>query len=131
MTSPIAYRNATASLTANAYHHVVTTGGFAYLAGQLAADQAGNPARLGDIAEETRIAMGLLRSVLAEVGLTFADVVRVGVYMTDLSEFVRMNAVYVTYFETGRLPARTTVGVASLLEGCRIEIDCVARLREG
>ncbi len=49
--------------------------------------------------------------------------------LISLADFQRMNAVYVSYFPKGRLPARTTVGVAELLDGCLIEIDCIARLR--
>jgi 2-iminobutanoate/2-iminopropanoate deaminase len=72
--------------------------------------------------------MELLQAVLAEVGLTFADVVQVRVFMTDLTEFERMDRVYGTFLAPGRAPARTTVGVAQILFGCRIEIDCIARL---
>ena len=87
-----------------------------------------DPPALGDIAVETSAVMELLKKVLADIGLGFRDVVRANAYMTDLREFDRMNAVYVSYFPKGRAPARTTVGVANLLFGCRIEIDCIARL---
>jgi 2-iminobutanoate/2-iminopropanoate deaminase len=56
---------------------------------------------------------------------------KVGVFMVDLGQFEAMNAVYRTYFPDGLLPARTCVGVASLLENALIEIDCVARVRRG
>jgi len=49
--------------------------------------------------------------------------------MTDLGEFARMNAVYKSFFPDGRYPARTCVGVAALLSGAKVEIDCVARRR--
>ena len=65
---------------------------------------------------------------IAQAGVGFDDVLRVGVYMTDLRDFARMNAVYRSYFSSGAMPARTTVGVAQLLNGGVIEIDCVARL---
>ena len=112
-----------------AFNHVTIANGFAFLAGHLAADTVKGAPALGDIAVETRTTMGLLKAVLADIGLGFKDVVRATVYMTDLSEFDRMNKVYVSYFPKGRAPARTTVGVATLLFGCRVEIDCVARLR--
>jgi 2-iminobutanoate/2-iminopropanoate deaminase len=67
--------------------------------------------------------------VLADLKLDFGDVVKVNVYMTDLDQFDRMNEIYAGYFPGGRFPARTTVGVARLLFGCQIEIDCIARLR--
>ena len=55
---------------------------------------------------------------------------RVGVFMTDLGEFERMDRVYASFLPAGHAPARTTVGVAQILFGCRIEIDCVARLAD-
>ena len=119
--------NVREALVGGAYSHAVLDGRYAFLAGQMAVDDVSRPP-LGEIEGETRAAMGLLGAVLAARGLTFADVVRVGMFMTDLSEFERMNAVYETYFAPGCLPARTCVGVASLLGGSRIEIDCIARL---
>ena len=125
----IEYRNAKASVQGPAYNHVTVADGFAFVSGHLAADAARGPHALGDIAVETRASMDLLKDVLAGIGLGFKDVVRVNVYMTDLQEFDRMNEVYISYFSRGRAPARTTVGVASLLFGCRVEIDCIARVR--
>ena len=130
MTAPLEHREVAEAHAGAAYSHVVLDDRYAYCAGQLAAD-AVRPVPLGDIEVETRAAMDLLGSVLESVGLSFADVVRVGVFLTDLGEFERMNAVYASYFEPGRLPARTCVGVASLLAGTRVEIDCVARRRTG
>jgi 2-iminobutanoate/2-iminopropanoate deaminase len=79
--------------------------------------------------ELIRFEMCLLQGVLADLGLDFTDVVRVNVYMTDLDQFDRMNEVYARYFPARKLPARTCVGVARLLRGSQIEIDCIARLR--
>ena len=116
------------------YSQGVAEGGFLFVAGQLAADEPGtveelgNREGLGDIAVETRIALARIGRVLAAAGCGFGDVVRVGVFMTDLGQFGAMNDVYRSVFPPGPLPARTCVGVASLLEGALIEIDCVARL---
>jgi 2-iminobutanoate/2-iminopropanoate deaminase len=117
-----------ASLHGGTYSHAVVDGDRVYVSGQIAADRPGGPGP-GDIETETRTCMELLQAVLADVGATFADVVQVRVFMTDLSEFDRMDRVYGTFLEPGRAPARTTVGVAQILSGCRIEIDCIARLR--
>jgi 2-iminobutanoate/2-iminopropanoate deaminase len=111
-----------------AYSQAVIDGDYAFLSGQLA-DDAHRPVQRGDIAEETRAAMKLLEGVLADLGLHFGDVVKVNIYMTDLDQFDRMNEVYAGFFASGRLPARTTVGVARLLCGCLVEIDCIARMR--
>lgn len=79
------------------------------------------------IEEQTRLTLENLGSVLSRAGASFADVVRCGVFLTDLDEFSRMNAVYETFFPEPR-PARTTVG--SDLIGIKVEIDCVAVLPE-
>ncbi len=109
------------------YSQGVATGGFLFVAGQLASDDRAFAAH-GDIEAETRAAMERIGRVMARAGAGFADIVRVGVFMTDLSQFERMNTVYRGFFPSGRLPARTCVGVAALLGGGQIEIDCIARL---
>jgi 2-iminobutanoate/2-iminopropanoate deaminase len=129
MAHPIDYRNAPGVAASGAYSHVTLASGFAFLAGQVPTDDPTKPKPSGDIAEETRTAMDNLALVLEEAGLGFEDVVRTNVYMADIAELQRMNDVYVTYFPKGRLPARTTVGVAQLIDGCRVEIDCIARVR--
>lgn len=110
------------------FSQAVLDGDLLYVAGQLAADDigwAGPPT----IAAETEAAMSRIGRILDAAGASFADVMKMGVFMVDLSQFEAMNAVYRTYFPDGRLPARTCVGVASLLENALIEIDCVARVR--
>ncbi len=111
------------------YCHAVDDGQFVFLAGQLAQDDPAWRGKSGSIEEETTAAMALLGRVLERLGLGFGDVVRVGVFMTDLGDFTRMNAVYQSFFPDGLYPARTCVGVAALLSGAKIEIDCVARRR--
>jgi 2-iminobutanoate/2-iminopropanoate deaminase len=111
------------------FSHAVADGDYAFLAGQIASDAVDGEVRLGDIEDETRVVMELLRTVLGRLGLDFSDVVRVNVYMTDLSQAAPMNAVYQSYFAPGRLPARTCVGVTGVLGTGQIEIDCIARLR--
>ncbi len=111
------------------FSHAVVDGDYAFLAGQIASDATHREVRLGDIEDETRAVMELLGSVLAELGLDFGDVVRVNVYMTELGQAARMDAVYQSYFAPGRLPARTCVGVTGVLGAGQIEIDCIARLR--
>jgi 2-iminobutanoate/2-iminopropanoate deaminase len=106
----------------------VATESCVFVAGQLAADEPPPRGGPGDIETETRIAMERIGRILERAGCGFADVVRVGMFMTHLEEFDRMNAVYCGFFPGDRLPARTCVGVASLLYGCRIEIDCIARI---
>ena len=78
------------------------------------------------IEEQTELTLRNVGTILERAGATFADVVRCGVFLTDLDEFSRMNAVYESFFPEPR-PARTTVGTA--LIDIKVEIDCVALLR--
>ena len=71
--------------------------------------------------------MDNLRRVLDGVGLGFGSVVCVRIYLTDFErDYAAMNALYATFFEAGRLPARTTVGVTALARGGIVEIDMIA-----
>jgi 2-iminobutanoate/2-iminopropanoate deaminase len=79
-----------------------------------------------DVAAQTEQIFLNLRAVLRAAGLTLADVVRVGVYLTDMRDFASMNAVYGRQFDAP-YPARTTVSVAGLPLGAAVEIDLVAR----
>jgi 2-iminobutanoate/2-iminopropanoate deaminase len=110
------------------FSHSVSTDGFLFVAGQIATDELGWSAPSRDIEAETHMAMDRIGRILAASGAGFGDIVRVGVFMTNLADFDRMNAIYRGFFPGPHLPARTTVGVASLLGGGMIEIDCVARL---
>ena len=109
------------------FSQAVLAGDLLFVAGQLAAGDA-DWAGPSTIETETAAAMARIGRVLAAAGATFSDVMRVGVFMVDLNQFDRMNAVYRTFFDGPKLPARTCVGVASLLGGALIEIDCVARV---
>ena len=108
----------------------VVDGDYAFLAGKCCTDAPGGEAAIGDIAAETRMTMDALKETLARVGLGFEDVVTARVFLTHPDEFDAMNAVYTTYFAPGKCPARTCVGVTWMVEGCRVEIDCVARMRK-
>jgi 2-iminobutanoate/2-iminopropanoate deaminase len=109
------------------YSHAVAAGDLILVAGQIAADDPDFVGQLGKIEDETRAALDLIGRILEGFGAGFDDVLRVGVFMTDLAGFARMNEVYATYFHPGRQPARTCIGVRELLAGCSIEIDCIAR----
>ena len=99
----------------------------AHVAGKVAADR-GDSIKPAGIEEETRICMDLIGQTLAIAGMGFSDILKVTIFMKNLGEFDRMNAVYRGYFAPHRLPARTTVGVADIVLGCNIEIECVARM---
>lgn len=79
----------------------------------------------GDITAQTEQVMKNLEAVLAAAGAGFADVVRCGIFLTDLGDFAKVNEVYARYFPV-RPPARATVQVSALPRGARVEIDCIA-----
>jgi 2-iminobutanoate/2-iminopropanoate deaminase len=108
------------------YSPAVKAGGFIYVSGQVPVDPATNQALLGDIAHETRQVLKNIQGNLAACGATPADVVRCTVYLTNISDFAAMNAVYAEFFGEAK-PARTTIGVAALpLPGAKVEIDAIA-----
>ena len=99
--------------------------GTLYVAGQVGRDLKTGKAP-AEFEAEVRTTFDNIGIILKEAGMSFDDVVAVNVYMTDVSLFQRMNAVYVTYFKEPR-PARTTVGVAKLAGEFRIEITVTAK----
>jgi len=107
------------------YSQAVQTGNILWLAGQIAIDPATNQVRHGTIEEETKLVLHNLKAVVEAAGMTMANIVSVTVFLKDLDEFPRMNAVYASYFPTNP-PARATVQVARLPRDVRIEIAAVA-----
>ena len=112
--------------SAGPYSHGVWAGDLFYLSGQAAVDHAAGKLIAGDIAAQTEQSFKNLFNVLAAAGLGPQNVIKVNVYLTDMDDFAAMNAVYAAQFEKP-YPARTTVSVASLPLGARIEIEFIAR----
>jgi len=111
------------------YSHAVEVDGWVFLTGQIPNDPDDPAAPLPDgIEAQTRRTMENLRRVLAALGLGFEHVVAARVFLTRFADdYQRMNRVYEGYFASGRLPARTCVGVTALALDARVEIDFVAR----
>lgn len=107
------------------YSQARRAGNLIYTAGQVGLDPQTGQLVPGGIEAETRQAWRNLSAVLEAAGSGLEQVVRASVFMADLGEFNQMNAVYAEFFP-GAAPARTTVQVAALPRGARIEIDCVA-----
>ncbi|WP_029348949.1 RidA family protein [Bosea sp. 117] len=110
------------------FSHAVQIGPWLFVTGQMPTDPADDSAPLPEgIEAQTRRVMDNLILVLAGIGFTLADVVQARIYLTEFErDYPAMNAVYRSYFETGRLPARTCVGVTGLARGAVVEIDLVA-----
>ena len=95
-----------------------------FVSGQVAQDPATGKLIDGDTGRQTEQILANLAVVLAAAGKNLGDVVRVGVYLTDMTDFAAMNDVYARHF-TNPYPARTTIGVAALPLGAAVEIDVV------
>jgi len=110
------------------YSHAARAGGLIYLSGQTPIDPATGELVAGDVTAQTRRVFANLAAVLATAGLTLDDVVKVNVFLVDMADFAAMNAAYGEAFEAPH-PARTTVAVAGLPKGARVEIEAVAAAR--
>lgn len=108
------------------YSHAVESGGFVFLSGQTPLDPATGRLVDGDVGAQTRQCFSNLGAVLAAAGLGFDDVLECHVFLVEMADFAAMNAAYADHFRAP-YPARTTVGVAALPLGARVEIRMVAR----
>jgi 2-iminobutanoate/2-iminopropanoate deaminase len=104
---------------------VVPAGRMVFLSGQIPLDPMTGEMVQGDVVAQAERVMRNLEAVLAAAGLTFSNVVRTTIYLTDLGDFARVNEVYGRRFPI-EPPARATVQVAALPRGCKVEIDAIA-----
>ena len=107
------------------YSQATRTGNLVFLSGQTPLDPATGNLVEGDIAVQARQAFDNIKAVVAAAGGTMDDIVRVGLYLTDLSQFTAVNAVMGEYFAEP-YPARSTVQVAALPKGAVVEIEAIA-----
>jgi 2-iminobutanoate/2-iminopropanoate deaminase len=96
-----------------------------FTSGQIGLDPAAGELVAGDVAAQTERVLANLAAVLRGAGLALSDVVKTTVYLVDMADFKAMNDVYGKHFGEP-LPARSTVAVAGLPRGARVEIDAVA-----
>jgi 2-iminobutanoate/2-iminopropanoate deaminase len=110
------------------YSHAVVAGGFVFVAGQAPINPISQEFELGDIAFETRLELTNMSFILEAAGSNLASVVKVNIHLASLDDFEGMNEIYKRFFPTDQ-PARTTTQ-AILRSERKIEIDCIARLRD-
>lgn len=111
------------------YSQAVGAGGYVFTSGQIGLDPSSGQLVEGGIEAQTRQVMANLAAVLAAAGLTFADVVKTTIFLIDMNDFSAVNGVYGESFEDGPKPARSTVAVAALPRGARVEIEAIALRR--
>jgi 2-iminobutanoate/2-iminopropanoate deaminase len=112
------------------YSQGVIANGFLFTAGQVALDPAKGELVAGGIGEQTTRALENLRAVLSEAGTDFSQVVKTTVFLVDMADFAEMNEIYGKAFGQHR-PARSTVAVAALPRGARVEIELIATVSGG
>ena len=110
------------------YSQAIVHGGLVYTAGQVALDPATMELVAGGVAEQADRALTNLTAVLAEAGSGLDRVIKTTVYLVDMADFGAMNEVYARHFGNHR-PARSTVAVAGLPKGARVEIDVIAVIK--
>jgi 2-iminobutanoate/2-iminopropanoate deaminase len=110
------------------YSQGIVANGLLFTAGQVALDPATGELVSGGIGDQTARALENLRAVLTAAGSDFSQVVKTTVFLVDMADFTTMNDVYGRAFG-GHRPARSTVAVAALPRGARVEIEVIAAVR--
>ncbi len=118
-------RTALAPRALGPYSQAIVAGGFVFCSGQVAIDPATNELIKGTIEDETRRVLQNLGAVLEAAGTSFERVVKATVYLRDMADFARMNAVYSEFFPSP-CPARAAIQVARLPKDAGIEIEVIA-----
>lgn len=108
------------------YNQAILVGNTLYTSGQIALDASTMELRMDNIAMETNLVMNNLKFVLQAAEMTFEDVVKSTIYVTDMNNFAEINAIYGSFFNENTAPARETVQVAGLPKGVNVEISMVA-----
>jgi 2-iminobutanoate/2-iminopropanoate deaminase len=111
------------------YSVAVQVGQMVYTAGQIGLDPKTGEIVPGGIEAETRQVLTNLKNVLEDSGSSLGDVAKTTVFLKDMADFAKMNAIYGEFFSQNP-PARSTIAVAGLPKGCSVEIEAVASLRE-
>lgn len=111
------------------FSHAVEADGFVFVTGQMPTDPAAPDAPLPDgIEAQTRRVIDNLKLILNGIGLGLEHVTMVRIYLTAFErDYAALNALWPSFFEPGKLPARTTIGVTALAVGSLVEIDLVAK----
>jgi len=109
------------------YNQAVKSGNFLFVSGQVALKPGTNDLANTDIIEETHQVLQNLKSILAEAGMDFSNIVKTTIFLSDMELFSRVNEIYAKYFD-GSFPARETVAVKGLPKNANVEISIIAAL---
>jgi 2-iminobutanoate/2-iminopropanoate deaminase len=111
---------------AGPFSPAIDGGGFIYISGQIGQRPSDGAVADSSVEQQTEQIFANLEAVLEAAGKTFGDVVRAGVYLTDMNDFAVVNNIYSKYFKQP-YPARTTIAVLALPLNAKVEIDLVVK----
>ena len=109
-----------------AYNQAVMVNGMLFISGQIAIDPATSELVTGDIESETHRVLKNLGAILKEAGMGYDDVVKCSVFVSDIDNYSRINAIYSLYFSEENAPARELVEVSNLPKYVHVEISAIA-----
>ena len=110
------------------YNQAVISGNLMFMSGQIAFNPSTGELVIEEIQAETKQVMENLRSILDEAGLSFKDVIKTSIFLSDMNNFQHVNEVYGSYFSNEDAPARETVEVSRLPKDVNVEISMIAQL---
>ena len=108
------------------YNQAVFSGNTLYTSGQIAIDPSSGELKNNSIKEETSLVMENMKAVLAAANMTFENVVKTSIFISDMRSFSEINEVYGSYFNEESAPAIETVEVANLPKFVNVEISMIA-----
>jgi 2-iminobutanoate/2-iminopropanoate deaminase len=108
------------------YNHSVLAGSTLYVSGQIAINQVEGKLVIDNIEDETHQVMKNMGYILEAAGMTYENVVKCSVFVSDMELYGRINAVYASYFNDDTAPARELVQVANLPKYVNVEVSCIA-----
>lgn len=110
------------------YNQAVIAGNYMYISGQIALNPKNGELITGEIKKETTQVMENLKAILSEASLTFENVVKTTIFLSDMNDFSSVNEIYGSYLNNSTAPARETVQVSKLPVGVNVEISMIAML---
>lgn len=108
------------------YNQAILSGNTLYTSGQIAINPKTGELELGSITQETELVMQNLKAVLEAAKMTFDNVIKTSIFISDMNNFGEINKVYGSYFDEATAPARETIEVANLPKFVNVEISMIA-----
>jgi len=108
------------------YNQAVLSGNMLFISGQIAINPKTSELETKNLEEETKLVMENLKAILIEAGMTFENVIKTSIFISDMNNFAKINQVYGNYFNADTAPARETVEVSNLPKFVNVEISAIA-----